>query len=319
MGFAGTPAFAARALVAIHDHGATIPVVLTQPDRPSGRGLAPAASPVKRCALERGLRVEQPATLRLEVVASALRAVPLDVMVVAAYGLILPQSVLDWPRCGCLNIHASLLPRWRGAAPVARAIEAGDATSGISIIRMDAGLDTGPVVTAVPLIVDPRDTTGSLTDRLAALGAATIVEVLDRLARDGALPATPQPAEGATYAAKVTRADALLDWAGDAPSLDRRIRAMSPSPGALAGWRGRPVKLRAALPAAASTNAEPGTVVAVAAQGIDVACGNGSTLRVTELQPAGGKAMPAHAFAVGYRVRAGERFAPGRREVPAGG
>jgi len=312
VGFAGTPAFAVRALAAIHARGTTIPVVLTRPDRPFGRGLALAASPVKRFASERGLRVEQPASLRQETAVSALRDIPLDVLVVAAYGLILPQSVLDWPRYGCLNIHASLLPRWRGAAPVVRAIEAGDTASGITIMQMDAGLDTGPIVAAVALDVAARETAGSLTERLADLGAQTIVETLEALARDGKLDATPQPAEGATYAAKVARADALLDWAHCAPALDRRIRAMAPSPGALAGWRGKPVKIHAALAMRATAHAEAGTIVAVGAQGIDIACGNATMLRVTELQPAAGKSMPAHAFAAGHRVVPGERFEPGR-------
>jgi methionyl-tRNA formyltransferase len=311
VGFAGTPAFAARALEAIHAHGYTIPVVLTQPDRPSGRGLALASSPVKRFAMDHGFRVLQPRSLRDEAAHAALAGVALDVLVVAAYGLILPQAVLDWPRHGCLNIHASLLPRWRGAAPIARAIEAGDRTSGITIMRMDAGLDTGPVVREAPLEVDPRETTGSLTDRLATLGAATIVDVLGGLVRDGSLAVTAQPARGATYAAKITRADARLDWAQDATTLDRRIRALSPSPGAAATWRGRPVKILAAVPADSRASVLPGTVVGVGAQGLDVACGDESVLRVTRLQPAAGKPMPARAFAAGYRAVPGTRFEPG--------
>jgi len=312
VGFAGTPAFAARALAAMHEHGMTIPVVLTRPDRPYGRGLTLAPSPVKRYASERGLPVERPIGLKDETVVAALRDIPLDVLVVAAYGLILPQSVLDWPRYGCLNIHASLLPRWRGAAPIARAIEAGDATTGITIMRMDAGLDTGPIVAATPIDIAPRDTTGSLTERLAELGAATIVDTLETLARERGLPATPQPAQGATYAAKIKPADALLDWTRDAFSLDRLIRAMSSSPGAVAGWRGKPVKIGAAVPSTESTNAAAGTVIAVGAPGIDVACGNATVLRVTDVQPAARKPMPARAFAAGYRVAAGERFEPGR-------
>lgn len=311
MGFAGTPAFAARALEAIHADGYTIPVVLTQPDRPSGRGLALASSPVKRFAVDHGLEVLQPRSVKDGAAQAALAGVALDVLVVAAYGLILPQAVLDWPRHGGLNIHASLLPRWRGAAPIARAIEAGDAMSGITIMRMDAGLDTGPVVRAMPLEIEPRETTGSLTDRLASLGAAMIVEALGRLARDGSLAATAQPAEGATYAAKITRADASLDWARDATTLDRRIRALTPAPGASARWGGRPVKILTAIPADGRVSALPGTVVAVGAQGLDVACGDESVLRVTRLQPAAGRPMPAHAFAAGYRALPGMRFEPG--------
>ena len=312
MGFAGTPAFAARALAGIHEHGMTIPVVLTRPDRPYGRGLALMSSPVKRFASEQELRVEAPIALRDSDVVAALHSIPLDVLVVAAYGLILPQSVLDWPRHGCLNIHASLLPRWRGAAPIARAIEAGDEATGITIMRMDAGLDTGPIVTATALDIAPRETTGSLTGRLAELGAATIVATLDMLARKGTLNTMPQPAEGASYAAKIGPADALLDWTRDAVSLDRQIRAMSPSPGTVAGWHGKPVKVRAAMPAEGSPSANPGPVTGVGAQGIDIACGNATVLRVTEMQPAAGKPMPARAFAAGYRVAAGELFEPGR-------
>jgi methionyl-tRNA formyltransferase len=291
VGFAGTPAFAAFALAALQDHGFTIPVVLTQPDRPFGRGLQKSGSPVKACAVELGLPVLQPPSLKPEGVREALYAIPVDVLVVAAYGLILPQAVLDWPRHGGLNIHASLLPRWRGAAPIARAIEAGDATTGITIMQMDAGLDTGPIVTARTLAIGPHDTTGSLTGRLAV---------------------TPQPGDGVTYAAKITRADALVDWTQDADMLDRRIRALAPSPGAVAGWRGRPVKIRAAIPTGTRAAGASGTVAAIGAQGVDVVCGSGSVLRLAQLQPAAGRSMPAQAFAAGHRVVAGERFEPGR-------
>ena len=271
-----------------------------------------AASAVNLWAAQRGLRVEQPAGLRQEGTVAALHGIPLDVLVVAAYGLILPQSVLDWPRYGCLNIHASLLPRWRGAAPIARAIDAGDATTGITIMQMDAGLDTGPVVCTARLDIGPRETAGSLTERLAELGAGTVVETLAALAREGALSATPQSNEHATYANKIGRADELVDWTRDAAMLDRRIRALAPSPGALAGWRGKPVKLRAAEPVRRSADAQAGTVVGIDAQGIDVACGDDTVLRITELQPAGGKSMPARAFGAGYRVAPGERFEAGR-------
>jgi methionyl-tRNA formyltransferase len=315
VGFAGTPAFAAAALAAIHDDGHTIPVVLTQPDRPFGRGLAVVASPVKRCAAERGLFVQQPASLRGDAAQAPLCRIPIDVLVVAAYGLILPQAVLDWPRHGALNIHASLLPRWRGAAPIARAIEAGDEETGVTIMQMDAGLDTGPIVTARRIAIAARETTGTLTARLAELGAATIVEVLAALARDGSLAASPQPVEGVTYAAKITRTDSLVDWRLDARTLDRRIRALSPAPGAVAGWQGKFVKIHATEPIFGSPAAEPGTTVAVGAEGIDVACGAAgrtSVLRITMLQPAAGRAIPAHAFAAGHRVSPGARFEPGQ-------
>jgi methionyl-tRNA formyltransferase len=229
------------------------------------------------------------------------------VLIVAAYGLILPQSVLDLPRHGGVNIHASLLPRWRGAAPIARAIEAGDAETGITIMQMDAGLDTGAIVDVRALSIGPHDTAGSLGERLAALGATMIVDTLDTLARDGALPSRPQPADGATYAAKIGSADAAIDWTRNAVMLDGQVRALSPSPGAAFAWRTKPVKVRRAVPLAQRVSATPGTVVALGAPGIDVACGEG-VLRLTEVQPAGGRTMPAHAFALGHRVQVGERF-----------
>jgi len=311
VGFAGTPEFAARALAAIHGHGCTIPLVLTQPDRPSGRGLALAPSAVKRYAAGHGLTVRQPATLRAEEVQAELRETPLDALVVAAYGLILPRAVLEWPRHGCLNIHASLLPRWRGAAPIARAIEAGDATTGITIMQMDAGLDTGPIVAREGIEIAADETTGTLHDRLAALGARMIVEVLRSLERDGRLDATPQPADGVTYAAKLSRRDALIDWTSPAGAVGCKVRALAPSPGAVAGWQGSAVKVRGAVALGVASDREPGMVVAVGPEGVDVACGGG-VLRLTELQPADGRAMPAHAFAVGRRIGPGARFEAGR-------
>jgi len=334
VGFAGTPPFAACALAAIDRQGCTIPLVLTQPDRPFGRGLAPAPSAVKRYAVGRGLAVREAASLSAEAVQSALAETALDVLVVAAYGVLLPPAVLAWPRYGCLNIHASLLPRWRGAAPLARAIEAGDATTGITIMQMDAGLDTGPIVAARAIAIDARDTAGTLHDRLATLGAGMIVDTLDRLARDGRLQSTPQPAAGATYAAKIVRADALIDWSQQVAALDRRIRALSPVPGALAGWRGSLVKVRAAVPLGASARDEsgapraagangndiarghaPGTIIAVGRDGIDVVCGpetNSGVLRLTALQPAAGRTMSAHAFATGRGITPGHSFEAGR-------
>ena len=316
VGFAGTPAFAAVALEAIHRDGSTIPLVLTRPDRPSGRGLALAASPVKRYAAAHGLPVVQPESLRAAETQAGLARVPLDVLVVAAYGAILPSAVLAWPRYACLNIHASLLPRWRGAAPIARAIDAGDATSGITIMQMDQGLDTGPIVLQRSLAIDARETAGTLHDRLAALGADAILEALHTLADEGSLSSRPQPDQGATYAAKLERRDSLIDWRMSAAALDRRIRALSPAPGAMAVFQGAPVKVRGAVPVAGAAAAAAGTVIRVDAEGIDVACGGdelGSEriLRLTELQPAGGRPMSAHAFAVGRALATGAGFEPG--------
>ena len=298
-----------QALAAIAEAGHTIPLVLTQPDRPHGRGLRLAPSPVKAFALAHGLPVQQPASLKDEAARAAALAVPLDVLVVAAYGLILPRAVLEWPRLGCLNIHASLLPRWRGAAPIARAIEAGDVRTGISIMQMDAGLDTGPVLAEVAVPIGPRETAGSLHDTLAAAGAKALVDVLRALARDEAPPPRPQPAEGATYAAKIERAEAVVDWRLPAEVLDRRIRAFDPAPGAQARFAGQVVKLAGSTPAGAPAGAAPpGTILAIDAAGIEVACGGETALRIASLKPAGGRAMSATAFAAGRGVRPGARF-----------
>ncbi|HMA30634.1 MAG TPA: methionyl-tRNA formyltransferase [Casimicrobiaceae bacterium] len=314
VGFAGTPEFAVRALAAIHAAGHTIPVVLTQPDRPSGRGLAVTASPVRRYAEAQHLAVRQPRTLKDAAAQAMLAEIGVDVLVVAAYGLILPRAVLEWPASGCLNIHASLLPRWRGAAPIARAIEAGDTTTGITIMQMDEGLDTGAMIESRAIDTDPRETAGTLRDRLADLGASTIVDVLAALARDGRLPSRPQPDAGVTYAAKLGRGDSLVDWHASAVAIDRRIRAMAPSPGAVAAWKGDSVKLWAALPLDAGggpAELDAGTVAAVGAAGIDVACGpagDRGLLRLVEVQPAGGRRMSAAAFAAGRRIATGSRF-----------
>ena len=307
VGFAGTPAFAAAALKAIITAGCAVPVVLTQPDRPRGRGMQVDASPVKQLAQQLAIPIQQPATLRADDARAAALAVPLDVLVVAAYGLILPRAILDWPRHGCINIHASLLPRWRGAAPIPRAIAAGDTTTGVTIMQMDAGLDTGPMIATVPITIAARDTAGMLHDRIAAAGAAAIVDVLHRLARDGALASEPQPAAGATYAAKLERAEAAINWTLPALALDRRIRAFDPVPGAFTHWRDEAVKVWSAQPSSARAGTPPGTVFGVGTDGIDVACGEG-ILRLTLLQPAGGRRMDAAAFASGRALRPGMRF-----------
>jgi methionyl-tRNA formyltransferase len=308
-GFAGTPEFAATALEALVDAGVTIPLVLTQPDRPQGRGLAIAASPVKRLAQHHGLAFAQPATLRDADSHAAIAAARLDVLVVAAYGLILPQAVLDAPRHGGLNIHASLLPRWRGAAPVARAIEAGDASTGVTIMQMDAGLDTGAMIETRRVAIDARDTAGSLTAKLAVEGARAIVDVLARLARDGRLAATPQPATGITYAHKVAREGARIDWTRDAEAVDRAVRAFDPWPAAWTTLGATVVKIRQAraLPEMAVTGMAPGTVVRVHASGIDVACARG-VLRIEALQPANARPMTAAAFVAGHAIAPGTRL-----------
>src|SRR5690349_22912409 len=320
VGFAGTPEFAARALAAIQASGYTIPLALTQPDRPSGRGMAVTPSQVKRFAIAHALDVRQPASLGSDEARRELNAIDVDVLVVAAYGLILPQSVLDWPRRGCINIHASLLPRWRGAAPVARAIEAGDTVTGITIMQMDAGLDTGAMLAREEVPIAPRDTAGSLHDRLAEVGARVIVDVLKTLERGGALHGTAQPEDGVTYAAKIERRDRIVHWTATATEIDRKVRALSPAPGAVAAWRGTPFRIidaepvsseRADADESARCASECGVVLALDEAGIEVRCGANTRLRLRALQPAGGRAMPANAFAIGRGIIAGARFAPG--------
>jgi len=317
--FAGTPEFAAAALAAIHEAGFSVPLVLTQPDRPAGRGMKLQASPVKRFAALHGLPVAQPPSLRragkfpAEAAAAIdqLRATPHDVMVVAAYGLLLPQEVLDIAPHGCINIHASLLPRWRGAAPIHRAIEAGDEETGITLMQMDAGLDTGAMIEVSRTPIDARDTTATLHDKLAAQGAQSIVGALRTLARTGVLPATPQPAEGATYAEKIGKHEAALDWRRPAEALARQVRAFDPFPGGVATLDdGTALKVWAAEPVAQAhggMNAEPGTIVDVSPDGVVVACGEGA-LRLTQLQKPGGKRLPVREFLAGAALTRGQRL-----------
>ena len=307
--FAGTPEFAAAALDAILAAGHTVPLVLTQPDRPAGRGMQLLPSAVKQLALQHGLSVYQPERLKDPATHAPIRAAAeesgADIMVVAAYGLILPQAVLDLPRLGCINIHASLLPRWRGAAPIQRAIEAGDAETGVTIMQMDAGLDTGAMLLREALPITADDTAATLHDKLAEQGARLIV---DALARFNQLVPTLQPTEGVTYAAKIAKSEAGLDWTRPADELARQVRAFNPFPGATSTLAGTPLKVWRARPASGA--GEPGTVLAADADGIIVACGTGA-LRLTELQKPGGKRLAARDFLSGFPVVAGARFGDG--------
>ena len=300
--FAGTPDFAAQALRAIAAAGFEIPLVLTQPDRPKGRGMQLQASPVKQAALELGLTIAQPASLRHEEAQALLRAQNADVMVVAAYGLILPQAVLDTPAHGCLNIHASLLPRWRGAAPIQRAIEAGDAETGVCIMQMDAGLDTGAVVSTHRYPIKNTDTANEVHNALMQLGAQAIVADLQQLQQTGRLNATPQPQTGITYAQKLTKEEAKIDWHQPAPVIEHKIRAFNPVPGAWVEYQGRPLKIWRAE--AVEQSGRAGEVLAISSDGLIVACGEGA-LNITELQPAGSKRMPIAAFAAGRHIEKG--------------
>lgn len=302
--FAGTPEFARAALEAIVAARFTVVGVLTQPDRPAGRGLRAQPSPVKAWALEHGLSVDQPQSLRDEAAQSRLAALEPDVMVVAAYGLILPQGVLDLPRWGCLNIHASLLPRWRGAAPIHRAIEAGDSQSGITIMQMDAGLDTGPIVSVHPEPIGPTETTGTLHDRLARLGAAAIVMALDRLRAGGRLTGVAQPSQGVSYADKIRRSEAQIDWREPADVIARRIRAFDPFPVATFQLGGESLKVWRAHGDVRGNFAAPGTVLRAGPDGLDIACGSGR-LSIFELQRAGGRRLPVDRFLQGYPMASG--------------
>ena len=311
--FAGTPEFARVALERLLAAGFTVPLVLTQPDRPAGRGMKLQASPVKQCALEHGIPVAQPRSLRLDgkypddaaAARDALVAAQADVMVVAAYGLILPQWVLDLPAQGCLNIHASLLPRWRGAAPIHRAIEAGDAETGVTIMQMDAGLDTGDMLLMERLAIAPTDTTATLHDRLAALGGRMIVEALE-LAACGGLKAVPQPAEGITYAHKIEKAESTIDWSLPATVIGQRIRAFDPFPGASTECAGETIKVWSYEIDSDKSNTDKrqGQILSVNGDGVTVACGEG-TLRLTTLQRAGGKRLAAADFLRGFDLQPG--------------
>ena len=314
--FAGTPEFARAALEQLHAAGHEIALVLSQPDRPAGRGLKVQASPVKQWAESQHIAVAQPRSLRLggkfpdDALAArrAVDAAQADVMVVAAYGLILPQWVLDAPRLGCLNIHASLLPRWRGAAPIHRAIEAGDAQTGITIMQMDAGLDTGAMLLVQQQAIALEDTTPSLHDKLAALGGQLIVQAL-QMAESGTLTPVVQPLDGITYAHKIDKAEAQIDWTQSAALIERRIRAFNPFPGASSVLAGEVVKIQNAhvLIAACADNTKAGGIFNAQNEGIDVATGSG-VLRITQLQKAGGKSLAVADFLRGFAVTPGMAF-----------
>jgi methionyl-tRNA formyltransferase len=298
--FAGTPEFAVPALDALHAAGHNIVAAFTQPDRPAGRGRKLQASPVALRAETLGIPVHKPPKLHAEAQA-LLRELAPELMVVVAYGLLLPQAVLDIPRHGCLNIHASILPRWRGAAPIARAVEAGDAETGITIMRMDAGLDTGPMLLLERLPLPPAMTAAGLHDALAPLGGRLIVEALARLQR-GELPEQAQPAAGMTYAKKLSKEEARLDWTRPAEVLARQVRAFNPAPVAWGELDGERIRFWNALAEPAAHAAEPGTVLGLDGEGLRIACGEGQ-LRVTELQRPGGRQLPAAALAQGWAIQ----------------
>jgi methionyl-tRNA formyltransferase len=315
LGFAGTPQFAIPALDALVRSRHRLVAVFTQPDRPAGRGQTMQLSAVKQRAIQHGLAVHQPASFKTADADATLRGLDLDALVVVAYGLILPSSALAVPHFGCFNIHASLLPRWRGAAPIQRALLAGDAATGVTIMRMAAGLDTGPMLAAREVQIAERETAGTLHDRLGVLGGELIVEVLEAVA-NGSARERPQPQSGITYAAKINKAEALIDWGEDAPSILRRVRAFNPWPIAETKLDGAQLRVWDAelapvgsLPAgsASAESASPGTVVAVSGAGVDVACGHGS-LRLLRLQLAGRKPLAAQEFIKAQRL-AGLRFA----------
>ena len=301
--FAGTPEFATQHLQALLDAGREIVAVYTQPDRPAGRGQKLMPSPVKQLALQHGIAVYQPQTLRDPAAQAELAALTPDLMVVVAYGLILPQVVLDTPRLGCINSHASLLPRWRGAAPIQRAIEAGDASSGVTVMQMEAGLDTGPMLLKVTTTITAEDTGGSLHDRLATLGSQAVVEAVTKLAA-GELRGEVQDDSLATYAHKLNKDEARLDWSRPAVELERLVRAFNPWPICHSTLNGEALKVHAAQ--LGEGQGAPGSVLAADKSGLTVACGEGA-LRLTRLQLPGGKPL---SFADLYNSRR-EQFAPG--------
>ncbi|EIC23058.1 methionyl-tRNA formyltransferase [Thiorhodovibrio frisius] len=303
--FAGTPEFAVPALKALLAAGYPIAAVYTQPDRPAGRGRKPQPSPVKQAALDAGLAVEQPETLKDQAVRERLSDYGAQLMVVIAYGLLLPSAVLAAPRLGCLNIHASLLPRWRGAAPIQRAILAGDSRTGVELMQMERGLDTGPIFARRETDIGPTETGRSLHDRLATLGAELLIDTLPAILAEQIVP-QPQPQEGACYAHKLTKDEALIDWTQSAAEIDRRIRAFNPWPVAQTQLGEETIRLWAAAPDAHNSPEPPGAVLSADKSGILVATGDGA-LRIGELQPPGKRAMSAADFLNARQIH-GARF-----------
>ena len=305
--FAGTPHFAASALEALLDHKHEIVAVLTQPDRPARRGMQLVASPVKQKAIQHNIPVLQPVSLKTAEAQLLVANLHADIMVVAAYGLILPQQVLDMPKLGCLNIHASILPCWRGAAPIQRAILAGDAETGITIMQMDEGLDTGLMLLKKHCLIDAHDTAQTLHDKLAALGAEAIVEVLDKL-QTGTINGVAQDSSQSTYAAKIIKAEAEIDWTKNAKQLEQAVRAYSPTPVAFSMLNNTIIKIhKATVSAALIENSQPGNVLELNKQHIRVACGEGSLL-LEVLQKPNGKPLPTAQFVQSFAIKVGDRF-----------
>jgi len=303
--FAGTPGFAVPSLEALVAAGHNVVAVYTQPDRPAGRGRALSASPVKQRALALGLAVEQPATLRSAAARAVLEAADADLMVVVAYGLLLGPKILALPRHGCINLHASMLPRWRGAAPIQRAIEAGDAETGVCVMHMDQALDSGPVYARRVLAIGAQETAGHLHDRLSVAGAELLAQSVPAIA-SGAIKAAAQPAAGVTWARKLSKAEATIDWSAPARMLDRKLRALTPWPIAETRWGDETLRVHAAHPVDAVPGIAPGSVLSAGSGGIAVACGDGA-LCITRLQLAGGKVLDAQAF-LAARDLSGARF-----------
>ncbi|HUD50960.1 methionyl-tRNA formyltransferase [Parvibaculum sp.] len=308
LAFMGTPDFAVPVLAALIAAGHEVAAVYSQPPRKAGRGMAEQLSPVHRFAAEHGLTVRTPVSLKSEEERQAFADLDLDVAVVVAYGLILPKPVLAAPRLGCLNLHASLLPRWRGAAPIQRAIMAGDAETGVMVMQMEAGLDTGPVLLGEHVAIAPDATAGSLHDRLSEIGASLMIRALAALER-GSLAATPQPDEGVTYAKKIEKEEARIDWSRDAKALDAHIRGLTPFPGAFfeVARDGNPVRIKVLRETPVAGQGAPGEVLSLDG-GITIACGQGA-LKLTELQRAGKGPMKADDFLRGFPLKRGERLA----------